>query len=36
MGKYLEDTYRLVVVKSWGISLVEKMTYSGVTSETFI
>jgi hypothetical protein len=34
--KYPEGTYRAMVVKSWGIDFVEKMTSSGTTNETFI
>jgi hypothetical protein len=36
MGKYLKGTYRVMPAKTWGIRLVKKMTYPGVTIETFI
>jgi hypothetical protein len=34
--KYLVVTYRYLHQKSWGLGFVKKMTYLGVTSETFI
>ena len=35
-GKYLVVIYRAMSIQSWGIKLVKKPTYYGVTGKTFI